>query len=228
MENSLLSHSDLSFKQKLAALKLVADELPCVAIVLSIKTFSVEYMSSRGLRELGTSMEELKALGPDYVFEFFNPSDVNDYLPKMQRLLEKNDEDEVLSFFQQVRLAGRPGWDWHLSTIKIFMKDKHGQPSHCIVTAHTVNPIEHLNAKVNRLLEENNFLRENQAVFSSLTGREREVLRLLALGKGSREIAAELFISDKTVKTHRKNLRRKLKARSAYDITYFAQSFNLI
>lgn len=228
MEGPLLSHPESSFQKKLAALKTVADQLPCVIIVLEIKGFTVEYMSRRGLRQLGTTMEHLKALGADYVYEFFNPKDVDDYLPKIERLLKSNDEDEVVSFFQQVRFAGQRGWNWHLSTVKIFMKDENGQPSHCIVTAHTVSPFEHVNAKVNRLLEENTFLRENQAIFLSLTRREREVLRLLAFGKGSDEIAGELFISPKTVKTHRKNLRKKLNAQSNYDITRFAQAFDLI
>lgn len=106
--------------------------------------------------------------------------------------------------------------------------DEAGNPTHCIVTAHTVNSIEHINPKVNRLLEENAFRLENRDIFLSLTRREREVLCLLALGKDAREVAAALFISDKTVKTHRKNLRKKLKARSKYDITRFAQAFDLI
>lgn len=228
MEERLPFHSELSFREKLRALASVADELPCVVIVLKMPEFSVEYMCRRGLTQLGTTLEELKALGGKYMYKYFNAEDVDDYAPKLLDLLEKKDENEVRSFFQQVRFIDQPGWHWHLSTVKIFMKDERGDPTYCIVTAHTVNSIEHLNVKVNRLLEENAFLLENQAIFLSLTRREREVLRLLALGKDANEIAAELYISDKTVKTHRKNLRKKLKAQSRYDITRFAQAFDLI
>jgi len=43
-----------------------------------------------------------------------------------------------------------------------------------------------------------------------LTDREREVLCLIAEGKTTKEIAVELYISEPTVNTHRRNLLRKL------------------
>jgi DNA-binding NarL/FixJ family response regulator len=42
-----------------------------------------------------------------------------------------------------------------------------------------------------------------------ITPREKEIIRLLAQDKSSKEIAAELFISIRTVETHRKNMLRK-------------------
>lgn len=46
---------------------------------------------------------------------------------------------------------------------------------------------------------------------SELTGRELEVLRLLALGKSNKEIGSGLQISESTVKVHVNNIMRKLK-----------------
>jgi DNA-binding CsgD family transcriptional regulator len=48
----------------------------------------------------------------------------------------------------------------------------------------------------------------------SLSERELEVLALIAAGKSNKEIAARLFVSTSTVKTHVNNLYRKLGARS--------------
>ncbi len=48
-----------------------------------------------------------------------------------------------------------------------------------------------------------------------ITKREIDVLQLVALGRSSAEIAPLLFISKETVKSHRKNMRRKLNACNA-------------
>ena len=56
----------------------------------------------------------------------------------------------------------------------------------------------------------------------SLTDREREVLRRVARGLTTKEIAAELGISMRTVDSHRANLMRKLDLRSVARLTQFA------
>src|SRR5262249_51786875 len=61
-----------------------------------------------------------------------------------------------------------------------------------------------------------------------LTRRETEILRLLALGNNHHEIAKKLFISVKTIDTHRSNLLRKLKLRNNADIARFAIRNGLI
>ena len=48
------------------------------------------------------------------------------------------------------------------------------------------------------------------ALYDDLTSREREVLKLIAQGKSNQEIADELFITLKTVKTHVSNILAKL------------------
>ena len=47
-----------------------------------------------------------------------------------------------------------------------------------------------------------------------LTGRETEVLGLLARGRANKQISSELFIEEKTVKTHVSNILKKLGVRS--------------
>ena len=61
-----------------------------------------------------------------------------------------------------------------------------------------------------------------------LTKREGEILRLLALGRNHHEIARQLFISVKTIDTHRSNILRKLKLRNNADIARYAIRNGLI
>jgi two-component system NarL family response regulator len=52
--------------------------------------------------------------------------------------------------------------------------------------------------------------------------REREIVRLLAAGRRSSEIAAELGISENTVETHRRNILRKLGLHGIAELTRYA------
>ncbi len=60
------------------------------------------------------------------------------------------------------------------------------------------------------------------ATITRLTGREQEVLRLVAQGLTSRQIADSLRISLKTVQTHRAHLREKLEAHDRVDLVKVA------
>jgi len=55
-----------------------------------------------------------------------------------------------------------------------------------------------------------------------LTSREREILQLIAEGSTSREIAEHVYLSIKTVETHRRNIMQKLNMRSIADLTRYA------
>lgn len=62
----------------------------------------------------------------------------------------------------------------------------------------------------------------------SLTDREVEVLRLIIKELTNKEIAAQLFISDRTVEVHRKNLMRKIKCTNTVGLIKYAFAHNLV
>ena len=61
-----------------------------------------------------------------------------------------------------------------------------------------------------------------------LTTREQEILRLVADGHTSRDIAARLVISPKTVERHRENLFAKLGLRNRVELTRYAVRHGLV
>lgn len=63
---------------------------------------------------------------------------------------------------------------------------------------------------------------------NSVTERELEVLKLLAQELTSKQIAEKLFISERTVETHRKNLMRKTGANNAIGLVRYAYSKKLL
>ncbi len=61
-----------------------------------------------------------------------------------------------------------------------------------------------------------------------LTGRELEVLRLVAAGRSNKQIAAELGISRRTVESHRESMMRKIEIRTVAGLTRFALENGLL
>ena len=64
--------------------------------------------------------------------------------------------------------------------------------------------------------------------FEPLSDREREVLRLVAEGKTNRQIADTLFLSIKTVQTHRDHIMKKLRMHDRTELVKYAIRKGLI
>jgi FixJ family two-component response regulator len=68
---------------------------------------------------------------------------------------------------------------------------------------------------------------ELQASYESLTPREREVMALVVTGRLNKQIAAELNVSEVTVKVHRGQVMRKMRARSLADLVRMADKLGI-
>lgn len=78
---------------------------------------------------------------------------------------------------------------------------------------------EHIIRQLSALIDS---LPEDKKQKSELSQRERDVLRLVALGYTNKEIADKLFISIHTVISHRKNITKKIDIRTASGMTAYA------
>lgn len=61
-----------------------------------------------------------------------------------------------------------------------------------------------------------------------LTSREIEIIKLLAKGLSSPEIAEKLFISENTVETHRRNILRKTNTHSTVELINYSRTNHII
>ncbi len=61
-----------------------------------------------------------------------------------------------------------------------------------------------------------------------LTATEKEILKEIAMGKTTREIATLRFVSVHTIMTHRKNIFRKLEVNNVHEATKFAMRSGLV
>ncbi|WP_400190438.1 response regulator transcription factor [Hymenobacter sp. B81] len=213
---------------KIAEVAATADEYPAVIIIHHVPTQTVRYLSKWGLQLLGATLEELTALGPAFSPTYFNPVESDEYMARVFQLMYENHVPEVHTFYQQVRTTEREGWSWYLTSMRRLLTDEQGGPLLVMGLAIPLHPDNHFAAKVQRLIDENDFLRRHRVAYSSLTARERDVLRLLALGHSAGEIAGALNISEMTAATHRRNVRQKLGATTAFDLMEYARAFDLI
>ncbi len=68
---------------------------------------------------------------------------------------------------------------------------------------------------------------EPPEAFTQLTPREQEVLQLIATGCSNREIAQQLYISERTVKNHVNSLLRRLNLRDRTQVAILAAKWSL-
>lgn len=213
---------------KIAEVASYAESIPGVVIVHHLDGFRLLYMSPVGLKLLNLQWEKIQNMpGEQYHDLYFNPEFAQYYLPKILDLIHSN-TDEIISYFQQVRTSKDKDWDWYMTTTRILLRDDSNKPILFISVAMKIDPDHYFTAKAAKLLQENQFLRSNHDKYSRLTKREKEILKLLALGKSAAFIAEELHISVATAETHRKKIRRKLGAKSNYDLGQYAHAFDLI
>ena len=79
-----------------------------------------------------------------------------------------------------------------------------------------------------RALEEIIASQQDDEPVSPLTNTEREIVIAIAMGKSTKEIAAERCSSVHTLTTHRKNIFRKLGVNTAHEVTKYALRCGLV
>ena len=206
-----------------------ADILPGAVIINDIRSGVAIWMNKKGLKELGITLNEMSEMNAaDYYSKYFNEEDAKDYVPKILELVKQNNDEESVSFFQQVRINDNEKWVWHMSSTRILMRDDEYLPVLLLTISFPIDSNHAMTSKAAKLLEENNFLKKNLHEFAKLTPRETVVLKHIAIGKNAIECGKDLFISPQTVDTHRKNIRKKLGTSSFFELFQYAKSFDLI
>jgi FixJ family two-component response regulator len=83
-------------------------------------------------------------------------------------------------------------------------------------------------ARDRALREQESCLASLKERFAALTPREREIMIHVARGRLSKQIAADIGVSEVTVKVHRSNLMRKMKANSLPELGRMADKLNIV
>jgi DNA-binding NarL/FixJ family response regulator len=95
-------------------------------------------------------------------------------------------------------------------------------------TIDLINAIERVSSGKSYFDWISDFEREQDGKAYRLSEREIQIIRLIIDGKGNREIAQAIFISEDTVKTHRKNIFKKLQVHNASELMTFVMNNGVI
>jgi RNA polymerase sigma factor (sigma-70 family) len=166
----------------------------------------------------------------------------------VQEFLDRARPDVPGCLVLDVRLPGRSGLDFHDDLVKanihlpvIFISGHADVPmSVRAMKAGAVEfltkPVRHqdLLDAIQRAIERDRARRDEEEIvgalrarLETLTPRERDVMRLVTCGRLNKQIAAEIGISEATVKLHRGQVMRKLRAQSLAELVRIADKLEL-
>ncbi|MFK7953857.1 MAG: response regulator [Ekhidna sp.] len=216
----------LSFisKKKTATMKIFLTDDHAMLLGGLIKVLSAEedfeVIGSAG--SVGETLDALTQKTPDLLITDYNLPD-DDGLALVRRVKQKYPSIKiiVLSMHDEAHLVKeilKEGVNGY-----ILKKDSHNE---LVNAVHAVKQDKvYLSSDINAMLMKGLNGNEEQKL---LTDREREILKLIAREFTNKDMAEELFISERTVETHRKNIFRKTGTNNLVGLIKFAYANNLI
>ncbi|UCD34553.1 MAG: response regulator transcription factor [Nitrospiraceae bacterium] len=184
-----------------------------------------EYADMEVIGEAGEGARAIdlaKELHPDIVIMDISMPDMNG-IEATRRILSDNPATRVIAlsmhydkqFVSEIFKAGASGY-----LIKDSAFDELEQAVRIVMNGKT-----YVNPQIASLLVEslvNHPPLPSPKSFALLTDREREVLQLITEGKSTKQIAADLHVSAKTVESHRRQVMGKLNIRTVAELTKYA------
>ncbi len=165
-------------------------------------------------------LSEISRLGFEKIKEISDPSVLEYALGIIKNYQSTGYPESMCSYLQRLYL--RKDFKWITTYKTVFDKQQFFNVGY---------PIERLGKPGEVLLDvlDDVFVEKHGwERFGMLTAREIEVLRLVAKGYTSTEISEKLFLSEHTIKTHRKNIGYKLGLKNNTDWVRFAMAFEMI
>lgn len=206
----------------------ICELLPGIFHMNRINSVEMVYLDKASRERIEVKKEQVGKEGLQIVQSLLEPSCLK-HLVTVNKSADFSDPSFILSTFQHLTLApidriekNKPSYSWCFSSKKKFNEEL------TISITQGLNELGQVYHQVEQLLENTFFLEQNFRKFDNLTRREREIMRLIAKGTTSEQIARQLFISPHTVNTHRKNIWKKLEVKSYLELIQFAEHFDML
>lgn len=206
----------------------VGDSLPGSVMVQDLSIMTNTYMNRYGCDFLRRSSEDLLQMGSEYFNEFFPSEEIRVLKRELTQFIREEDSSKMHSFYQRVRPGKNNDYTWYFTTSRLYPTALSDNPFKMIHIAVQADMLSYAGKKLNKLVEDDLFIRKNLRRFCLLSTREKEIICEIVEGRSSAQIAEKLFISIHTVNAHRKNIIHKLEVSSLSQLIRFAVCFALI
>lgn len=212
--------SDIEILTKKLSLDEIAELIPGWLHLNNTIDFALDYMSPKMQNDFQTTIKEVRSIGVSYLYNCIHPETSERVVPQLLDLVKSGDNNKVLSFYQYIKLPEKD-FEWFFTTSKLFNSE------YVISITLPVSIVKDFNEHIIEVLNENVFLKSNLNKFKALTKREKEIIRYLVKGASNTTIAREINVSEHTIKTHRRNIYKKLEISNVCDLVKFAQVYTI-
>ncbi len=180
----------------------------------------IEWISNNASKYMPVTPSEVVDIGFEIYERFIHPDTIRDIFPHFMEFYKVGDDREIMTEFQDF-LIYEKYWTKLFTSTMISKEHKS-----LITITIPINDVAQ-NIWLAKEIKDDPFVRKNFEKYEQLTAREKEVLKLIAVGNTNRQIADQLMISHHTVRTHRNRIFNKLNIKTVAEATHYAHSFNL-
>lgn len=200
-----------------------------ITMIHDIRNFNIIYMSSMGLQSMKCStIDELAKEAPELLALYTSAPEENYFLQKLSIYLKDSSNVIPFTYLQKIN-EGKIQYDfgWYVSVSSLIIKGENDLPLLTITNAYPMKEDVKVNPKVDRIWDEMKFKESKKGLYQQLSKRELEILKRIISGETNKMIAVDLYISEETIKTHRRNIKRKLQITNDSELFQVAYAFDL-
>lgn len=211
--------------RKCAFLERIVHEVPANIYVSDLEK-GVVWCNKTNEETLGYTLEDILRIGGlQYFREIVHPDDQN--IPEDSIVHYKNYNGAEYGGVFRARHKNEKEYKWFVGWAKAFTKDGKDDVKELLCVDVDLSPRMNTEVQLIAALREN-LRQKNNLLIKNLRKREIEILTLVCQGLSTKEIAQQLFLSDHTVQTHRRNIQRKLGTANVAELVLLAREAGLV
>ena len=215
-----LEYCSLLESESIISLDELSELIPGYIHLNNKQTLGIDYYSRNALELFNKSMEEIQQAGRKHIDAISDEKSKQIFNTSLIDFSLNGDPLKTFSFIQRLRESPKTKFELYYTTSRHYRDGKN--------LLSFTQPLQMLNdfSFLKEIVEERyTFYNKHFCRFNTLTQREREILSLIAEGDTNKTISEKLCISHQTVKTHRKNICRKLETGKLIELVKYSQVF---